>query len=743
MSYPRALRFLHWSIALLVLVQIGLIAVYHQLQSLDYAKLVLSAHRQCGTLVLILVAARILLIPATNVPPLTGFPTWQSLAARLVHIALVLLLVAQPVLGFLVAWARGDDVVLLGAIPIPTLVHLSNEQGQYLESVHKWTAYTIIGFVAVHLVAIAFNALVRRVSVTERMLRPKRSDMLVNRVPFAVQLTVCCGATLLLAVASGLYGAAKYKDFIDSRAQFDQTEVGALDDMRQAQVALKVLMAVTDPAKRATGAATLAATVGAFPARLSDASAKSAATNAAAALARIAKGERAPAVLTAADQQLENAVNDQFMVVFQGRLALADLASKGHDLIVLAVMPTLILGAVLAFLLSRNVLTALSQARGVVRAVESGAQAESLRVEGRGEFAQLMQDITRMRSAVEMRQQSKDAALRAQEAAQREKERLEAQRAEDMVQAIAGALAALAHGDLMHRLRGTFPESYERIRTDFNRAIGSLETLVCAIAEASHGIASRSHDVAHAAESLARRTRDQAADVEKTATALDEITKGVSLSARDAERAAEMANATLRQAGDAEAVVTDAIRRMGDIKTSSDRIGAMIDMIDDIARQTNFLSLNASLEAARAGDAGRGFGVVAAEVRTLALRSAEVAKEIAGLISLSRDHIDSGVNCVARTGEALQGIVSKVGEIDSAVANIAAAAGRQARNLDSVNAAVIRIDGTTQDNARMVRETTETTRGMDEVIGTLDTLTSRFAVSQPSEQPSDAARLVA
>ena len=206
MPYPRLLRLLHWSIALMVVVQLCLILIFHQLQSLDYGAIVLSAHRQCGTLVLILVCVRVIAAFWLKAPAQTGkFPAWQSFSASAVHLGMLGLLVGQPVLGFLVAWSRGDDVVLFGLVRIPALLRLETETGQSLEGLHKWIAYSIIALVAVHLGAVAFNAVIRKIWVMDRMLGAPVPNTLINRVPFVAQLTLCTGLTLILAAGMGIY----------------------------------------------------------------------------------------------------------------------------------------------------------------------------------------------------------------------------------------------------------------------------------------------------------------------------------------------------------------------------------------------------------------------------------------------------------------------------------------------------------------------------------------------------------
>ncbi|CAN7541960.1 ATP-binding protein [Phenylobacterium sp. LjRoot225] len=416
--YPRVLQTLHWLMVVLVAVQVALVLVLRQLQSPEFAGLVLAAHRQCGAIVFILVVLRLALAFRFRVPKSdVGLPSWQQLAAHVVHLVMILLLLAQPVLGFLVAWSRGDDIVLAGILRIPTLVRLSNAQGMQMELAHRWTAFALLGLVGGHVLMVVFNNLVRKAPVMERMLPAPAKGRLTNYVPVAAQLAICCSAILALTTAAGIYGAHQYTAFTDLRAKFDETEVAALDDLRNAQMAVKTL-APGMSANLLGSAADAAANVASFPARLADPDANAAATRAAAALAKLAAGDRSQATFDVADQELRNAADSQFMRVFQGRQEIERIAAKGHDLIILALAPAVILAAVLAFLLARSVLTALAQARSVVQGVESGDAIWQVRVEGRGEFAALMRDILRMRDTVVT---GKDRLVHAAEAANRAK----------------------------------------------------------------------------------------------------------------------------------------------------------------------------------------------------------------------------------------------------------------------------------------------------------------------------------
>ncbi len=185
-------------------------------------------------------------------------------------------------------------------------------------------------------------------------------------------------------------------------------------------------------------------------------------------------------------------------------------------------------------------------------------------------------------------------------------------------------------------------------------------------------------------------------------------------------------------------VVRQAINAMSAIEKSSQQIGQIIGVIDEIAFQTNLLALNAGVEAARAGDAGRGFAVVASEVRALAQRSAEAAKEIKGLISASSTQVEQGVDLVAETGKALERIFAQVAEMDSIVADIATSAREQATGLQEVNTAVNQMDQVTQQNAAMVEESTAASHTLSLETEELTKLVGRFQVGDvetPRKQP--------
>ncbi|PHY17488.1 methyl-accepting chemotaxis protein [Caulobacter sp. BP25] len=287
----------------------------------------------------------------------------------------------------------------------------------------------------------------------------------------------------------------------------------------------------------------------------------------------------------------------------------------------------------------------------------------------------------------------------------RQKAAVEAEQTQ-VVEELAEALAHLSRGDLTWRLTQTFAARYEPLRADFNEALSRLQAAMREIAGNAASMTAGVADMSRASDELARRTEHQAASLVQTTAQLGEITVAVQNTAESANQANAAAAAARQEAERSDPVVSEAVEAMTQIETSSGQIGKIIGVIDEIAFQTNLLALNAGVEAARAGEAGRGFAVVAQEVRALAQRSADAAKEIKALINVSGDQVSAGVERVGRTREALQRIIARVAEINTQVNAIAASARNQAEGLGEVNSTMGEMDRVVQQNAAMVEETT-------------------------------------
>ncbi len=279
-------------------------------------------------------------------------------------------------------------------------------------------------------------------------------------------------------------------------------------------------------------------------------------------------------------------------------------------------------------------------------------------------------------------------------------------RQSQVVDALRVALRKLSQGDLTAPITAAVAPEYEGLKGDFNCALDRLRDAMQGVMENADLIRGEASEISNAADDLSRRTEKQAATLEQTATALDQLTSSVRSAADGAARASQMVGHAKSNAENGGNVVRRAVEAMSAIESSSSRIAKITGVIDDIAFQTNLLALNAGVEAARAGDAGRGFAVVAAEVRALAQRSSDAAREISDLISDSGTHVKTGVKLVADTGEALKAIVISVTDISTQVSEIAVSARQQSSGLAEINAAVNQLDQVTQQNAAMFEETT-------------------------------------
>ncbi|MDO1580855.1 HAMP domain-containing methyl-accepting chemotaxis protein [Rhizobium oryzicola] len=308
-------------------------------------------------------------------------------------------------------------------------------------------------------------------------------------------------------------------------------------------------------------------------------------------------------------------------------------------------------------------------------------------------------------------------------------------------------LKKLAEGDLTAAMSGNFRGAFADLQTNVNGAIQNLRQTLADVRGATGTITMNSNELRAAADDLSRRTEQQAAALEETSAALDEITSVVKSSTQRAQEASVMVGEATTSAAQSANVVRDAVDAMGRIEQASREISQIINVIDEIAFQTNLLALNAGVEAARAGEAGKGFAVVAQEVRELAQRSANAAKDIKTLITKSGDEVAGGVQLVQKTGEALTEIETRVLAINDHIQSIATASREQATGLQEVNTAINQMDQVTQKNAAMVEETSAATAKLSQEADGLLSLVSHFNVgasvatagqSYTSQQPAKA-----
>ena len=295
-----------------------------------------------------------------------------------------------------------------------------------------------------------------------------------------------------------------------------------------------------------------------------------------------------------------------------------------------------------------------------------------------------------------------------------------------VVSALTEGLDKLAAGKVNFRIETRFASEYEALRVSFNETVATLGTLIRDVAESAHNVSLGASEILSASDDLANRNERQAGSVEETAAAMRQVATSVSASAQNTVQMRDTIAEANTEIEAGNGGVSRMVAAMTEIEASSREINEIISVIEGIAFQTNLLALNAGVEAARAGEAGKGFAVVANEVRALAQRSSDAAREINQLIKTSSIRVGEGVSLVNATGDMLGVVARRIGSINDNAAHISESAEAQARNLEQVSSAVSDMDRVTQQNAAMVEQTTAAARSLAEEAKRLALLVSQF-----------------
>ncbi len=285
-----------------------------------------------------------------------------------------------------------------------------------------------------------------------------------------------------------------------------------------------------------------------------------------------------------------------------------------------------------------------------------------------------------------------------------------------------------AEGDMTTRLEVKSSDEFGQLATAFNSMMERMSGVVADVRAGSDEILGAANEISNGNIDLSQRTEEQASSLEETASSMEEMTSTVKQNADNSGQANQLAMNARTQAEEGGAIVSDAVEAMAEINKSSTKIADIISVVEEIAFQTNLLALNAAVEAARAGEQGRGFAVVATEVRTLAQRSSESAKEIKDLITDSVDKVKTGTELVDKSGQTLEEIVNSVKKVTDIVSEIAASSNEQASGIEQVNKAVMQMDEMTQQNAALVEESASASKAMEDQAQNLNQLIAFFKV---------------
>ena len=307
------------------------------------------------------------------------------------------------------------------------------------------------------------------------------------------------------------------------------------------------------------------------------------------------------------------------------------------------------------------------------------------------------------------------------------------------------ATADVAEGRLDVEAHSTDTDEVGDMVRSLGTMVRQLRQSILTVRTAADSIGTASAEIATGNQDLSARTEQTASNLQQAASSMEQLTGTVKQSADSARQANQLASSAAEVAARGGSVVSQVVSTMDEINASSKKIADIIGVIDGIAFQTNILALNAAVEAARAGEQGRGFAVVAGEVRNLAQRSAEAAKEIKGLIGTSVDKVESGSKLVADAGQTMNEIVASVQRVTDIIGEITAAASEQSDGIGQVNVAVTQLDQMTQQNAALVEQSAAAAESLKDqavrlaqVVGTFRIDGSNAPAAAPAPAPAPA-----
>lgn len=306
---------------------------------------------------------------------------------------------------------------------------------------------------------------------------------------------------------------------------------------------------------------------------------------------------------------------------------------------------------------------------------------------------------------------------------------------DEAIKDITHIVVAQSEGDLTQSITNDYEGDLKTLKDAVNRSLAKLAEIVSQAVQAAGIVNNAADEVSRGALDLSQRVQEQAAALEETSATMDQMNSAVQNNTGNAQQAVEVVGKVQKEAVQGEQVMQQTIEAMGAIQESSHKISEIVTLIDGIAFQTNLLALNAAVEAARAGDHGRGFAVVAGEVRALAQKSAEAAKDIKKLIDESVTRIDDGTKLASESGERLVSITGSIEQVTDMINQIARASSEQAEGVSQVHTAISDIDGATQQNAALVEQTSAAAESMSEQATELSRNMAFFKTGTSSSAP--------
>ena len=398
-----------------------------------------------------------------------------------------------------------------------------------------------------------------------------------------------------------------------------------------------------------------------------------------------------------------------------------------------------------------NIVAVMTQISGAMEALSKGEFDYKFSATGEGEYAQIMSfaqqamaqtdqliaEINRAMAAMQAGdyQAHIDVEAHGQLALMRDRVNDSIATLDKAIKDITRIVVAQSEGDLTQQITNEYQGDLDVLKQAINRSLAQLAAMVDQSIQASMVVRSASDEVAKGALDLSQRVQQQAAALEQTSATMDEMNEAIQNNTENTDTASKSALEIKQQAAQGQQVMTQTIQAMGEIEAASQQIADIVHLIDSIAFQTNLLALNASVEAARAGEQGRGFAVVAGEVRNLAQKSAESAKNIKLLIDSSVEKVNNGTQLATDLEQRLAMMADSINQVTGMIEQIASASGQQAEGIGQVHQAINEIDSVTQQNAALVEQTSAAAESMSDQATQLEE-TMRFFRTAHSSSPA-------
>ncbi|UYV18585.1 Tar ligand binding domain-containing protein [Halomonas qaidamensis] len=294
---------------------------------------------------------------------------------------------------------------------------------------------------------------------------------------------------------------------------------------------------------------------------------------------------------------------------------------------------------------------------------------------------------------------------------------------------------AMAEGDLTQKIHHAHRDEIGDMLDELGDMQGKLQGLIGSIQASAGAISSASSQISSGNIDLSQRTEEQASSLQETAASMEQVAATVKNNTQHTGEANALAHTASRSASYGGEKVKEAVNKMDELNHSSEKISGIVALIDGIAFQTNILALNASVEAARAGEQGRGFAVVAQEVRSLAQRSADAAKQIQDLITDNNSVVEQGSNLVKAVGESMAQIVVNIGKVSDLMEDVSRASDEQTSAIDQMSIAINQMDDVTQQNASLVEQTATASASLGEQAQDLANAVAYFKVAEGYQLP--------